>query len=86
MRDQKLQHSYARRLDQACDGLSHREVGVLVGLPGETIRRYRKGMTAVPLHIASEICRRLDISPVWLVTGAGPRRSHEPMAAVLRMT
>jgi hypothetical protein len=65
---------FAQRLHLACNGLSHREVGDLVGLPGETIRRYRKGITAVPLFVAAELCQKLDLSPTWLMLGEGPHR------------
>jgi hypothetical protein len=75
MHDLKLQKDYARRLDEACKGLSHRAVGELLGLPGETVRRYRKGLSPVPLYVAGELCGKLGISPSRLIIRAGPRRS-----------
>ena len=74
MHDIRLQKAYARRLDEACNGLSHRAVGELLGLPGETVRRYRKGMSPVPLYVAGELCQKLGVSPVWLVTGSESAR------------
>jgi hypothetical protein len=57
----------------------------MLGLPGETVRRYRKGKTSVPLYVAAELCKKLGLSPVWLMTGegephAGPdgRNGHSP--------
>lgn len=72
---------FAERLHIACNGLSHREVGDLVGLPGETIRRYRRGITAVPLFVAAELCQKLDLSPAWIMLGVGPQRQNGGDAA-----
>jgi hypothetical protein len=48
-------------------------VGEFVGLPGETIRRYRNGTCPLPLHVAAAVARRLGISAAWLVHGVGPK-------------
>jgi hypothetical protein len=67
--DPQLRVDIAVRFDLACGGRSHRGVGAELGLPGETVRRYRKGVSSVPLHIASRLCTAFNVSPSWLLLG-----------------
>jgi hypothetical protein len=66
-----FQAKCAERFNIACGESSHRAVGAMLGLPGETVRRYRKGLSPIPVHVVVVFCGRFGIDPIWLIFGSG---------------
>ena len=78
---QSYQAGCAERFHRGCGTLSHRAVGAILGVPGESIRRYRHGLFPLPMHVAALFCERFSVSPSWLMHGVGAMlldRSKQP--------
>lgn len=62
---------------------TYREIGELTNTNSETVRRYMSGQSPSVEFVAS-LCRRLNVSSEWLLTGRGPVKLTELKMQALR--
>lgn len=75
-----------QRLERCAGHLTFRAIAELTGHHPETVRRYMRGQRpSVPFVV--RLCRQLDISPHWLLTGEGEmKRNESPERVIAEMT
>ena len=56
---------------------SRRSFADFVGVKESTWRNYEKGNTQPPAELLGEICKKLRISPLWLLMGEGEKTPPE---------
>ena len=71
------------RLNLLMGKRTYREIGELTNTNSETVRRYMSGQTPSVEFVAS-LCRRLNVSSEWLLTGRGPVKLTELKMQALR--
>jgi transcriptional regulator with XRE-family HTH domain len=68
----------ARRFDKLCGDRSNRSLAGSLGVSYETVRRYRRGQTAVPAYIVARACRVLRVSPSCVLDGDDRAETSPP--------
>lgn len=67
----------AERLISLRTGLSRREFAKSLGITESTLRNYEKGASSPDAQFLTEICKKMKISPEWLLFGTNSARSAD---------
>lgn len=67
------------RLDEVFGSHSNATIARLLDLKPETVRRYR-AQGKVSVRLVQRLASRWRISPLWLLTGEGPKLVEPPLA------
>jgi hypothetical protein len=70
-----VQLAIGKRFDAVCSPYTHSSIAAMLGVSRESVRRYRAGASALPCSVAARACQRLNVSPLWLLLGQGPRHT-----------
>lgn len=65
----------AERLISLRTGLSRREFAKSLGITESTLRNYEKGVSSPDAQFLTEICKKMRLSPEWLLFGTNSARS-----------
>jgi transcriptional regulator with XRE-family HTH domain len=76
-----LQPAIGARFHAACGQLSNSRAAEALGISRESVRRYRKGLAAIPAHTLALACERFQVSPAWILLGKGAREVHATPSA-----
>ena len=67
----------AERLISLRTGLSRREFAKILGVTESTLRNYEKGTSSPDAQFLTEICKKMKLSPEWLLFGTSSARSGD---------
>lgn len=67
----------AERLISLRTGLSRREFAKSLGITESTLRNYEKGASSPDAQFLAEICKKMRLSPEWLLFGTGSSRTAD---------
>lgn len=67
----------AERLISLRTGLSRREFAKILGVTESTLRNYEKGASSPDAQFLTEICKKMKLSPEWLLFGTSSARSGD---------
>lgn len=67
----------AERLVALRRGLSRREFAKNLGITESTLRNYEKGASSPDAQFLANICKKMAISPEWILFGIGPTRTTD---------
>lgn len=67
----------AERLIALRTGLSRREFAKSLGITESTLRNYEKGASSPDAQFLANICKKMALSPEWILFGIGPMRTAE---------
>lgn len=67
----------AERLISLRTGLSRREFAKNLGITESTLRNYEKGVSSPDAQFLTEICKKMKLSPEWLLLGTNSVRSAD---------
>lgn len=80
-----MPESFSERIASLRGSSSRKDFAETLGIHANTLGNYERGERTPDVEFAALLCRKLDISPRWLLTGEGPMRGGDRESAPARV-